>query len=141
MSSTSQANSARTLLPSTGAAEPASAAVRYRHRLTVQPQHVVAAAREFVRDWFDGSSDPLRVHCFDHLGDVRRGCATELQQGEGAYLGGRAQQFAQGVEMKGQVELLAMEEQEVRRERQVEGVVGKREVRHRPLDVTPFRDA
>ena len=103
-----------------------------------QPQHAVAAALKLVRNRFDGGFDAFRAHRLDRGLNVRRGRAADLQQREDTYLRGDTQHLAQGVEVKAQVELLAVQEQEVRRQPQVEGAVGKRQLGQRCVDVPPW---
>ena len=101
--------------------------------------HFVPTALKFVGNPFDDDVVAGGTRLIGHEVDVRRRFAAEGEEREDAHFAGDAAQLGDGGTVEVLAELLRVQKQEVRAQREVEGRIGERERRQPRVDVPAFR--
>ncbi len=83
-------------------------------RLRAQPHHSIPSPLELVLHGLDGHVCTPRPEDVDDSLDVRRRRPAELQERKDPYFRGYPQHLLQGADVKGQVELFAVQEEQDR---------------------------
>ena len=105
-----------------GAGETQAPSVSGR-RSPPEPQHPIPAPLKLVRHPLDSHLETPRPEFVDDALDVRRRRSPDPEQREDPHLHGHPQHLLQGADVEAQIELPAVEEEEVGGQREVEGTV------------------
>src|SRR6185436_5740399 len=109
-----------------------------RERPPPDAHHLIAATLELVRDNLQRDLHPRPGQSRRDRVDERRALSGKRQERENPDLARHATQLASRVDVKISSETLAVEEQEVRTEREIEGTILKWQVRESRRDVAPL---